>query len=77
VSTLGPLPRLHPRELITREAEREFSLALETVITKHKLTAGEAFRVVNTIFSSFVNNVVRGAIRVERHGDHDKPGAWE
>lgn len=71
---LGPLPMMHPRETVVREAEREIDAAILEVIQKHKLTTGEILQVINNCFSREIGLIARQAIRHERHGHGDKPG---
>lgn len=71
------LPRLHPREKVVRQAEMDLLTALETVITQHKLTVGECMRVVVAVLGGHIGGIARSTIRVERHGDANKPGGIE
>lgn len=69
--------RIHPREEQTRKAENELRSAILDIVQKHKLTEGEALRVVNEACSSWIAGVAKYAIREERHGDATKPGGLE
>lgn len=73
---MGPLPTIHPREAIVTQAERDMGAAIDKVIGQHGLTTGEAIRVVNGAFASWLGSLARSWIRQERHGDADKPGGW-
>ncbi len=73
---LGPLPRIHPREKIVREAASKLRLFLVEV-TKD-LTEAEGLRIVNDVLSSHIGSIAHYAIRAERHpGEPDTPGGWE
>jgi len=73
---LGPLPRIHPREKIVREAASRLRLFLLEV-TKD-LTEAEGLRIVNEVMGSHIGSIARYAIREERHpGKPDEPGGWE
>lgn len=75
---LGPLPRMHDREVIVREAEDELRLAISISSGEgsklSELTTAELLQVYNSVFSSAIGTVLKYAIRKERHGRTDRPG---
>jgi hypothetical protein len=67
-------PDLHPRELVVTDAKNDLLQALDAVVKKHGLTPGETMRVVNTVHGDWVRDFASILIRLERHGDPNKPG---
>ena len=75
---LGPLPRIHPREVLVEEARRDLSSALLEWEKGHdNLTTAEHIKVVTGVFNDHILSMMKFAIRHERHGDPDKPGGLE
>jgi hypothetical protein len=70
----GPLPRIHPRENLVRQAERDLDEAFDEVCKKHGLTYGEKLRIACGVFARYVGDVAKYMIRDERHGDAARPG---
>ena len=76
---LGPLPRIHPRESICKKRQHE----LEKVIgewrreTAKTLTTAELLSTIAQVLHEELCWTLRTAIRIERHGDADKPGGLE
>lgn len=67
-----------PREQQCREAESALRQALSEWYEAHgDLTTTEHLRVVHAAFSDHVHAVLKCLIRIERHGDVDKPGGLE
>ncbi len=66
--------RLHPREMVVRQAKCDLLNAILDVVAKHELTEGEQLSVVAGELSSWVMGVAKYAIREERHGDPEKCG---
>lgn len=76
-SDLGPLPVIHPREAIVETAKRKLESAVVDVVTSEEftvLTSAEYTKVINLVLSDRIASLMRHLIRVERHGDSDKPG---
>jgi hypothetical protein len=72
------MPRIHHREQQCREAESALRKAILDWCEAHPdLTTAEHLRVVHTIFSEHIHGFLKHVIRVERHGDGDKPGGLE
>lgn len=71
---LGSLPQLHPRELTCREAEHDLASTLLEWQKRHDLTAAELLSIIQRGCSDVAQTVLKYAIRLERHGDTDKPG---
>lgn len=74
---MGPLPRRHPREESCTKAQIALKLAIQTICREHDLTDAESLRVVTAAMSTWIGDVAKYAIRMERHGDTNKPGGWE
>lgn len=74
---LWPLPKMHERSIVCRKAEQELLTSVHAVITKYSLTTAEQLQLVNMVAHDFIAGVLKFAIRVERHGDVDKPGDIE
>jgi hypothetical protein len=68
----GPLPRIHEREQIVKDAERAIARAIDEAVKG--LTTAEGLRAVNTACADWIGGIARYAIRIERHGDAEKPG---
>ena len=63
--------KLHPREIITLKADREYREFVTSLIIKHDLTHGEQLRIMSTT----VGSLAEWIIRLERHPDNpDQPG---
>jgi hypothetical protein len=78
MSSLGPLPTIHPRERIVNEACSELDLAAINVRQKYDLTTGEYLRVLVHVVNNCIGGVAKWAIRAERHPENpDKPGGLE
>lgn len=60
------LPRVHPREARTREAENELNAFVLDLVKKHQLSEGESLRVVTSAFHSWASGVAKYMIRDER-----------
>lgn len=74
---LNDLPKIHEREVLCRKAESELRSAVIGVTTSEtcqKLTTLELLQVMQTVFNSDLQNVLKYAIRFERHGNTDTPG---
>lgn len=69
--------RQHRREPIVRAAENELRGAIIDIIEKHQLTDAEALAIVAAALGGHVGSVAKYAIRMERHGDPNKPGGLE
>jgi hypothetical protein len=69
---LGPLPRLHPRSDIQRQAEHEIATAVAEAFARHELTFGEQLRVLASVFGGRVESLGRAACTHERHGKNPK-----
>ncbi len=69
---MGPLPRIHPREALARQAEMDVRTAF-TAATDG-LTTGETLRVCAAVFGAEVSHIAKYSIRAERHGDDDTSG---
>jgi len=76
---LGPLPKMHPREEIVREAKRKLDKLIHDWRREPAcdLTVAEELKIVMWVSSDYIQSVLRSAIRIERHGDSDKPGGIE
>lgn len=70
----GPLPRIHPRESIVTQAERDLDEAFDRICQRHELTCGEKLRIAVSVFARYVGDVAKYTIREERHGDPSKRG---
>lgn len=74
---LNDLPTIHERESLCRQAEAELRTAVIGVTTGktcQKLTTLELLQVMQLVFNSDLQNVLKYAIRYERHGNTDTPG---
>ena len=69
---LDDLPKIHPRERLVTEAENELRRAYIEALSK--LSTAECIQVINNVAHSEIALIIRQAIRMERHGDPDKPG---
>lgn len=69
--------KIHPRELLVRQAENDLRIALLDIKTRHGLTEAEALRMINTATSEWIGGVAKHSIREERHGNTDTPGGLE
>ena len=75
---MGPLPKIHRREETVRKAQRALEKAILDWDEEHKdLTTAEHISVVQSAFYSHMSHLMRHLIRIERHGDPDKPGGLE
>ncbi len=76
------MPRMHPREIVVRKAESELhSLIAKWASDLEKneesdLTVWEYIQVVQSVLSSTILNLAKIQIRIERHGDPNKPGGF-
>jgi hypothetical protein len=76
---LGPLPLIHPREAIVETAKRKLESAVLDVVASEEfkaLTEAEYTKVINLVLSDRIASLMRHLIRIERHGDSEKPGGW-
>lgn len=74
---LGPLPKLHPKEIVCSRAEDELFQTITTWRRKWRkdgLTSTEELQIIQNVLSSQVGQALKYAIRMERHGTTDKPG---
>lgn len=70
---LNDMPKLHKREVITREAERKFLEDLIALRKKYEITDIEFLQIVMTE----VQSVLKYMLRYERHGNYDTPAGIE
>lgn len=68
---------LHPREENVRRAEIAIDKAVSEIIGREKLTTAETIRVLVHTLGDRLASIAKFAIRLERHGDADKPGGVE
>lgn len=69
------MPRLHPREIAVQAAAADLGLVLSEWRLAHEdLTDLEALSIMNDVFSASIGSVVKFMLRVERHGDANRPG---
>ena len=73
---MGPLPKIHPREAVTTNAQRELNIMLSEWEEKHELTTSERLQIVTHALSDHIGTTLKYCIRQERHEDQDKPGGW-
>jgi hypothetical protein len=66
------MPKLHPRELLVKEAERKVRDAIYG--STKDLTVFERISVVTNVLTDHVLASCKYGIRLERHGDPNKPG---
>jgi hypothetical protein len=75
---LGPLPTIHPRETVCRQAQEELFQTITTWRRKWGddagLTPTERLSIIQHVLNDEVGSALKYAIRVERHGDANKPG---
>lgn len=64
--------KIHPRESIVLQAEREILLAIAEAT--RKLTVFETVRVLTNAMSQTLSIMSKYGIRNERHGGYGKPG---
>lgn len=75
---LGPLPRIHPRVNVVKVAERALADALCEWARSHRhLTLPERISVMAGVLNEEIQSEMRHLIRMERHGDPEKPGGLE
>lgn len=67
------MPKLHEREAIVREAKLKLSEAVQEWGKGQDLTQFEYIQVVQSVLGEAVMSTCRYGIRVERHGDPEKP----
>ena len=65
--------KIHPREALVNESEKDLRELLHDIQFKRDLTDGEYFRVLCVAFAE-VGVWAKYKIREERHGDSNKPG---
>lgn len=68
------MPKLHEREAVVREAKLKLSEAVQEWGKGHDLTQFEYLQVVQGVLGDEILGACKYAIRVERHGDPNKPG---
>lgn len=72
------MPRLHPREQIVNTAEADLRDAVSGWSRDHPdLTSAEWLKIVMSVCHDLMQGLLRTEIRLERHGDADKPGGFE
>jgi len=70
---LGPLPVIHEREAMVREAENK--MLTHWIEVSKDLTEGEEIRVLTNFLSGRLGTIAKFMIRAERHPDDpDQPG---
>lgn len=70
--------RLHQREVVVTEAEIELRQVISEWSKKHsELTSAEWLKVMLGVCSDQMQSLLKIEIRLERHGDADKPGGAE
>lgn len=72
--------RLHKREALIQDANVALMDALiewRRSEAAQKLTEWELVSLMSHELSSYISGVAKYAIRLERHGDRDKPGGAE
>ncbi len=70
--------RIHPRELVVRDAERALRDAVNTILwKKFELTTSEILSVLASVLAGEIASITKLCIREERHGDLNKPGGVE
>ena len=77
---LNDMPKLHEREFPCRDAENELRTAVSSVTCGEKfkgLTYFEALSIMQNVFGGEIQQFLKYAIRLERHGDTETPGGLE
>ncbi len=71
------MPKLHEREILIRQAEIKLREALTKLTDEFDLTPFEYIQLVQNILGGEILQTCKYQIRVERHGDANKPGGFE
>lgn len=66
--------RIHEREGMVDRAEMQLQEHLSRLQFNSDLTEGEFLRVVSGAFSNTLGGIAKYKIRMERHGDSNRPG---
>jgi hypothetical protein len=70
--------RMHARETIVTKAELDLRVAIsDWSKTNHELTPAEYLKVLLGVTNDQTQSLLKMTIRMERHGDVDKPGGVE
>ena len=66
--------QIHKREQITQQANYDLTKSLLHITEEHDLTEGEYLQLIGDVFGGALTSQAKYQIRMERHGNENKPG---